>query len=120
MIACSISLRAPEHALLALSIYSAATWSCVALLNLYDTARMERYLKREHPEKWRELTLVNTRHARPGYIAVQRFVRSRQDLGDPRLTAMARSARITGRLPIVLFVHYPVLLGWGVYLKAHA
>jgi hypothetical protein len=115
-----MSLWVPEEAFLAGAIYSAASWFIAVPLYFHDLMTLRKYLLRRHPHKWHELTQRSGGFVVPANLAIYRLVRSRDDLGDPALALLLRNMRITQRLPLVLFVHYPLVLGWAAYCKFHA
>jgi hypothetical protein len=37
--------------------------------------------------------------------------------GDTQFATLARNARVAGWMPILLFLHYPWVIGWAFYIR---
>lgn len=112
-----LTLSIPEKGVFAAAIYAAASWFIGMPLVLYDTIRLQRYLERVHPDKWAGLVERRGGFGVPWALAVDRFARALDDLGDPHLGVLIRNVLFTRRLPYLLVLHYPIVIGGAVYFS---
>jgi hypothetical protein len=113
----TVFLAASEHQLFGLATaYALGTWLPLMALNFVEGRHLASYLKSRHPRQWEQLNYIPFLGCvgHNGFRVV-RWLYSKEDFGDPAVTAMKSEHRRFIRLVLTVFFSYiaimPMLLG---------